>query len=111
MAAVNYGTPSSASGSTTGPLRDGASKSTRNDLSLKLKYEVVKTVERERGKKFVLRKLAMMFGCGKTQISTILKNKEKIKELYEGNASDDLYQTRKRVRQSKFSDVNQALYE
>ena len=111
MAAVNYGTPSSASGSTTGPLRDGASKSTRNDLSLKLKYEVVKTVEREKGKKFGLRKLAVMFGCGKTQISTILKNKEKIKELYEGNASDDLYQTRKRVRQSKFSDVNEALYE
>ena len=102
MAAVNYGTPSSASGSTTGPLRDGTSKSTRNDLSLKLKYEVVKTVEREKGKKFGLRKLAVMFGCGKTQISTILKNKE----LYEGNASDDLYQTCKRVRQSKFSDVN-----
>ena len=57
-------------------------------------------MEREKGKKI---------GLCKTQVSAILQNKEKIKELYEGNASDDLYQTHKRVRQS--NNVNEALYE
>ena len=43
-----------------------------NDLTLALKYEVVKTAERE---KLGVRKLSEMFGCGKTQISVILRNK------------------------------------
>ena len=49
--------------------------------------------------------------CGKTQISTILRSKDRIVELYEANASAGMCQTRKRVRESKFSDVNEALYE
>lgn len=32
-------------------------------------------------------------------------------ELYKANASARMCQTRKRVRESKFSDVNEALYE
>ena len=36
-----------------------------------------------------IRKLAERFGCGKTQICTILKNKEKIVELYLSNASGE----------------------
>jgi len=51
------------------------SKPKCNDLSLKLKYEVIKTVEREH--KIGIRKLAELFSCGKTQISIILKDKEK----------------------------------
>ena len=47
----------------------------RNDLTLALKYEVLKTAERE--KKLGVCKLSEMFGCGKTQISVILKNREK----------------------------------
>ena len=81
--------------------------SQRNDLTLALKYEVVKAAERE---KLGVRKLSAMFGCGKTQISVILKNKQKIKDLYEANASGQRCQTSKRFRESKFSQVNDTLY-
>ena len=47
-----------------------------NDLSLKLKYEVIKTVEKE--PKIDIHKLAGLFSSGKTQISTIPNNKQKI---------------------------------
>lgn len=61
-------------------------KPKRNDLSLKLKYEVIKAVEKE--PKIGIHKLAGLFSCGKTQISTILNNRERIMEMYEAqNAS------------------------
>ena len=98
------------SGSQSGPNSppsEAVSRPKRNDLSLKLKYEVIKTVERER--KIGIRMLAKLFNCGKTQISTILKNKEKIGEMYEKqNASAQKYH--KRNRESKFSDLNEALH-
>ena len=50
----------------------------RNDLPLKMKYEVIKTTERE--PKLNVRKLAGVFQCDKTQISMILKNKEMVIE-------------------------------
>ena len=53
-----------------------------------------------------VRSLAELFNCGKTQISYILKNKDSILASYESNAS-----TSKQGRASKFSDVNQALYQ
>lgn len=53
--------------------------------------------------------LATMFNCGKTQIQTILLNKDKIRDLYESNASSTL-EFRKRNRKSEFSDVNEELY-
>lgn len=81
----------------------------RNDLSLKVKYEVIKTFERE--PKLGVRKLSEIFQCGKTQISTILKNKEAIRELYESNACDSLCQARKRNRVSEYADLNDALYQ
>lgn len=81
----------------------------RNDLPLKRKYEVIKTAERE--PKLGVRKLALRFGCGKTQISTILKNKEAVRELYESNASDSLCQVRKRNRKSEYADLNDTLYQ
>ena len=83
--------------------------SKRNDLTLAQKYEVIKTAERE--KSIGVRKLSQVFGCGKTQISTILRNKEKIKELYEKNVASDICHTNQRVRESKYSDVNKALYQ
>ena len=54
--------------------------------------------------------MAEIFQCGKTQISTILKGKDKIVRMYENNASAELRHTRKRVCESKYSDVNEALY-
>ncbi len=83
------------------------SKTKRNDLSLKLKYEVIKTAEK--APKIRVRKLACLYSCGKTQISTILTNKEKIMEIYEGqNASAQ--KCHKRNRESKYSDLNEALH-
>ena len=58
-----------------------------------------------------VRKLANLFDCGKTQISMILRYRERIVELYEANAADEMYQMRKRIRGSTFSDVNEALYD
>lgn len=79
----------------------------RNDLTLACKYEVIKTAEK---KSIGVRKLAEMFGCGKTQISVILRNKERIKELYAANASGQRCQTSKRFRESQYSELNEALY-
>ena len=74
-----------------------ASSSTkRNDLSLKMKYEVIKAAKTE--PKIGVKKLSKAFGCGKIQISTILKNKQSIKELYESNANEGLCQAHKRNR-------------
>lgn len=56
-------------------------------------------------------KLAEIFGCGKMQISVILKNADRIKELYQSNSRSDLCQVRKRSRTSEYCDVNEALYQ
>ena len=45
-----------------------------------------------------------MFGC------VILKNRERIKELYEANVSGQRRKTGKRFRESKFSELNYTLY-
>ena len=74
-----------------------------------MKYEVIKAAEREPG--IASRKLAEVFGCGRSQIQTILKSKRQIKELFESNASDSLIQFRKRTRKSEYCDINEALYE
>ena len=82
--------------------------STRNDLTLAKKYEVIK--EAEKNKTIGVCKLAENFGCGKTQISTILKNKERIEELYASNASGQRCLIGKRFRESKYSELNEALH-
>ena len=82
--------------------------SERKDLMLDMKYEVIKTAERE---KKLCAKLAQMFCCKKTQISTVLKNKENIKVLYEAIASGERCHTSKIIRESKFSEMNKALYQ
>ena len=57
----------------------------RNELSLAKKYELVKVAEKN--PKLGARKLGEYFSCGKTQVCSILKNKNTIIELYESNAS------------------------
>ncbi len=53
----------------------------------------------------------MVFGCRKTQISKILKNKESILAEYQSNASGDRVYSNSKARKSKYSDVNDTLYE
>ena len=84
------------------PGADAVAKAKRNDLSLKLQYEVIKTVEKE--PKIGVRKLAELFHCGKTQISSILKNKEMIVELYEIHNAPGR-KCHKRNRESIYSDL------
>ena len=56
------------------------------------------------------RALAAKFGCGRSQINSILKNKESIIDLYESNTSSTSVLARKRCRESNFSEVNEAIY-
>ena len=74
-----------------------------NDLTLAQKYEVIKIEEKE--KNIGVRKLSQVFGCGKTQISMVIRNKERIKELYEKNVAGEICHTNQRFRESKYSEV------
>ena len=78
-------------------------------LLLKMKYQVIKMSDTE--PKIGVRKLAELFQCGKTQVSTILKNEKAVKELYELNASSALCQAHKRNRTSEYATVNDALFQ
>lgn len=80
----------------------------RNALNLKRKVEVIKAARNN--PQFGVRKLAELFDCGRTQISTILKEKDAILELYEANQASESVCLRKRCRPCEFSDVNEALY-
>ena len=95
---------SSASSST----KSKAAKAPRNTLSLKQKYEVIDTARKNPA--IGIRALAEKFSCGRTQVSTILKNKETILQLYESNMSSTSLLARKRCRQSDFAPVNETLY-
>ena len=57
----------------------------RAQLSLKKKVEVITTAEKNRT--LSLKALGYHFGCGKTQIGNILKDKESVLVSYEANAS------------------------
>ena len=83
-----------------------AAKAPRHTLSLKEKYDVIDTSNKNPG--MGSRALAAMFSCGKSQIQAILNNKESIVELYESNMSSTSMLTRKRFRESDYSQVNEA---
>ena len=85
-----------------------AAKAPKHTLSLKEKYDVIDASNKNPGMES--RALAAMFSCGKTQITSILNNKESIVELYESNMSSTSTLTRKRCRESDYSQVNEALY-
>ena len=65
------------------PSSSGLQK--RNYLSLEKKVEVIKHSQKNPG--ISVRALGEIFGCGKTQIGHILKNKESLLSLYQANTS------------------------
>ena len=80
------------------------SKKPRNELSLDQRFKIV---EEHEGGNSSVRQLAEKYACGKTQVSNILKNKEKIREEYERG----LPIARKRNRTSQYSDLNDSVWE
>ena len=52
-----------------------------------------------------------MFNCGKTQIDTILKNKELNLALYESNAPGSRVHTSKVPCASEYAKINEALFD
>ena len=90
-------------------VRVAAKVKKRNDLTLQQKVSVIKAHQKD--PQPGIRQLAEQFECGKTQISTILQNKAEILDLYESNSSGEVCQTRKRIRNSKFGEMNDLLYQ
>ena len=80
----------------------------RNYLSLKKKVEVITYVDTN--PRTSHRALGELFGCGRTQIAHILKNKQSLLSQHQSNASGSRSLT-STTRTSEFSEVNKALYE
>ena len=87
------------------PSNSGSRK--KNFLSLEKKVEVIKHSQKNPGTS--VRALGEIFGCGKTQIGHILKNKESLLSLYQANTSGSRVHTSK-SRTSEYVEVNDALY-
>ena len=81
--------------------------SKRNYLSLEKKLQVIKHLQENPGTS--IRALGEKFGCGKTQIAYILKNKEPILSLFYDNSSGSRVHTIK-SRTSEYFEVNEALH-
>ena len=77
-------------------------------LSLENKVEIIKHTQSNPG--LSLRSLEILFGCGKTQIRKILKNKESILASYQSNASGNRVHTISKAYNSEHSEINDALY-
>ena len=85
--------------------KDKTKRKARNELPLEKRFQIVEEYENSKGLTGV-RKLAEKFGCGKTQVSNILKQKTLVREEYERGFSS----AKKRNRTSKYSDVNDAVW-
>ena len=85
--------------------------STKKPLAKETKFPVVsrniKVIQVSGTGGISTRKLADRFGGGKTQITKVLKNKQKIMSEWNSNESSS---TQKRSKNGKFSDVNQLLW-
>ena len=77
--------------------------STRNDLSLARKVEMIEY--RKKNPTLGSRKIAEVFKCGHTQIQNIIKTKEAILSEYVAFAPA----SRKRHRDGEFEDINEAI--
>ena len=76
----------------------------RVHLSINKNVEVIKYAADHPG--VGVRAIGEQFKIGKTQVSDILKNKDSIQMAFESNLA-----THQKPRNSKFSSVNEALYE
>ena len=84
----------------------GSRSITRKDLTLKQKYELI-----QQSKDLKAQELAALFGCGKTQVYSVLKNKAKITEIYESNLRSNASLLTRRKRKSPNGELNDLLYE
>jgi len=75
-------------------------------LTLKEKYELI-----QRSKNLKVQELAALYGCGKTQVYTILKNKARIIKSYESNLKSNASLVTRRKRKSPNGELNDLLYE
>ena len=71
------------------------------------KVEVIKTLQKNPGMKLCT--LAELFDCGKTLITNIIKKKELIWSMYEGNLSANTIHDSKMFCTAQYADVNKAL--
>lgn len=85
----------------------GSQKTPRSYLSLEKKVEVINHLQKHPGTP--IRALGEIFGCGKTQIAQIVKNKESILSLFQANVSGSRVHTSK-PRTSEYAEVNESLY-
>ena len=79
-------------------------KKKKTYLTLKQKVEVIKMFRKN--SRMSQQSLAEQFGCGRTQIASILKDKESLMSQYESNAPG----SSKIRRVGEFEEVNTALY-
>lgn len=82
-----------------------ATKQKRKELTLEERYNLIK----ESAKSPIMKvpDLATKYGCGKTQVYSILQNKASIIQAYESNAPLNM----KRNRKAPFSEINDLLYD
>ena len=85
--------------------KDKTTRKARNELPLEKRFQIVEEYENSKGLTGI-RKLAEKFGCGKTQVSNIRKQKTLVREEYERGFSS----AKKRNRTSQYSDVNDAVW-
>ena len=85
----------------------GSQKTPRTYLSLEKKVEVINHLQKHPGTP--IRALGEIFGCGKTQIAQIVKNKESILSLFQANVSGSRVHTSKPCT-SEYAKVNESLY-
>ena len=85
-----------------------STKKARNSLTLKKKCALIDVAKKN--PQLSSRALAARFGCGKTQVTKILSNKESLVEQFESNVSKDCILLSKRSRPCEFSEINEALY-
>ncbi|KAI6648393.1 Tigger transposable element-derived protein 4-like [Oopsacas minuta] len=74
-----------------------------------MRVDLIKTREKNPGIKMAA--LEEIFGCGRTQISKLLRNKDSIMSLYLKNVPGSRALTGKMERISKYTEINGLLYE